>query len=321
MKVHSRYRTLNSFLKEFFGEKVYKISVDIGLTCPVRDGTKGLKGCAFCNVKSFVPKYADRRKTVREQILEGIENAKRFRKAKKYMVYLQPYTNTYGDVEKLRRLYNETLEAHPDILGMFIGTRPDCLPEEVLDLLDEINRKTFLIVELGLQTSNNRTLELIRRGHTVEEYVLSTQRLHERGIRTLSHIIIGLPGDIEEDYIRTAHLISSLKVFAVKIHPLHVVKHTEIEQWYREGRYVPLTLEEYVRYVCLFLEHLSDSVLIARLSGEAPDEFLIAPDWCRNKFRVIREIELYLERNDTYQGKKASAYLSEKTLESEFGML
>ncbi len=297
-----RYRTLHSFLKRFFGEKVYKVSVDGGFTCPVRDGTKGWKGCIFCNIRSFTPIYAERGKSIKDQVLEGIENVMKYKKAKKYIVYFQPYTNTYADIDRLRQLYTEAIEAHPDIVGLFIGTRPDCLPNDVIDLLEDLNKRTFLVVELGLQSSNDKTLEIIKRGHTVEDYVVATEKLHKRGIRTLSHVIIGLPGDTEKDYVNSARLISDLGVFAVKIHPLHVVKFTELELWYRQGKYVPMELSEYVHYVSVFLENLSDSVLIARLTGEAPDKFLIAPDWCRNKFKVIRAIDNYLERKGVYQG-------------------
>lgn len=303
-----RYNTLNSFMKEYFGEKVYKVSVDGGFTCPVRDGTKGWRGCIFCNIKSFTPPYAERARSIKNQVLEGIENVRKYRKARKYVVYFQPYTNTYADVEKLRQLYEEALEAHPNIVGIFIGTRPDCLSDEIVGLLDELNRRTFLVVELGLQSSNNKTLELIKRGHTVEEYIDATKKLHRLNIRTLPHIIIGLPGDTEQDYINGARLISDLGVFAVKIHPLHVVKFTELELWYREGKYKPLELSEYVEYVGVFLENLSPKVYIARITGEAPDKFLVAPEWCRNKFKVMQEIDFYLEKKNIYQGARYEAH-------------
>lgn len=304
MQGERRYKTLNSFMKNTFGESVFRISVDGGFTCPVRDGTKGWKGCAFCNVRSFTPPSATRLKTVREQVIDGIERIRRYRKARKFAVYFQPYTNTYADVSRLRKIYTEALESHPDVVGLFIGTRPDCLPDDVIDLLDELNKRTFLVVELGLQTANDRTLETVKRGHTVGDYIAATEKLHTRKIKTLAHVIIGLPGDSEEDFVRTARLISDLGVFAVKIHPLHVVKHTELEKWYLEGKYIPMYLQDYVRYVGMFLENLSDSVLVARLSGESPDEFLVAPDWCRDKFRVIQAIELYLERMNIYQGMR-----------------
>jgi len=299
-----RYKSLNDFLKEYFGEKVYRVSVDGGFTCPVRDGTKGWRGCIFCNIKSFTPPYSERWKSVKEQILYGIDIVRKTRKAKKYMVYFQPYTNTYGEVEKLRKLYYEALEAHQDIVGLFIGTRPDCLPQDVLDLLEEINERTFLVVELGLQTANDKTLEIIKRGHTVEDFIKATQELHRRKIKVLVHVIIGLPGDTKEDYINTAKLLSELGVFAVKIHPLHVVKFTELEIWYKEGKYTPLTLDEYANYTVDFLEHLDDSIYIARLTGEAPDKLLIAPEWCKNKFKVLEKIEEILEEKNTYQGAK-----------------
>lgn len=310
LEVHGkRYKTLHSFFRQIFGQKVYKVSVDGGFTCPVRDGTKGWKGCIFCNVRSFTPNYAERGKSVKDQILEGIENVRKYKNAKKYIVYFQPYTNTYADTESLRQLYTEAIEAHPDIVGLFIGTRPDCLPDDVIDLLEDLNKRTFLVIELGLQSSNNTTLEIIKRGHTVEDYVEATEKLHKRGIRTLSHVIIGLPGDTEQDYVNSARLISELGVFAVKIHPLHVVKFTELELWYRQGKYVPMELSEYVHYVSVFLENLSESVLIARLTGEAPDKFLVAPDWCRNKFKVIQAIDTNLERKGVYQGINYGANL------------
>jgi len=299
-----RYRSLNSYLREYFGGKVYRVSVDGGFTCPVRDGTKGWRGCIFCNVKSFTPPYAERSKSISEQVRKGAEIVKKFKKAEKIIVYFQPYTNTYGEAEKLRKLYYEAIYSHPDVVGLFIGTRPDCLPDDVVDLLDEINSKTFLVVELGLQTANPRTLEIIKRGHTVDDFILATKKLHERGIRVLVHVIIGLPGDGRDDYIKTAELLSELQVFAVKVHPLHVVKFTELEVWYMQGKYTPLTLDEYVDYAVEFLEHLSPSILIARLTGEAPDKFLVAPDWCRNKFLVLNRIQKRLEELNTYQGRK-----------------
>ncbi len=301
-----RYRSLNTYLREYFGGKVYRVSVDGGFTCPVRDGTKGWRGCIFCNIKSFTPEYAGRAKPIAEQVREGAELVKKFKKAKKIMVYFQPYTNTYGEAEHLRELYYEALSAHPDVVGMFIGTRPDCLPDDVIELLDEINRKTFLVVELGLQTANPRTLEIIKRGHTVEDFILATQKLQRKGIRVLVHVIIGLPGDGREDFVRTAELLSDLGVFAVKIHPLHVVRFTELEVWYKQGKYTPMSLDEYVDYAVEFLEHLSPSILVARLTGEAPDKFLVAPDWCRNKFEVLNRIQGRLEELNTYQGKKYS---------------
>lgn len=304
-----RYKSLNHFLKEYFGEKVYRVSVDGGFTCPVRDGTKGWRGCIFCNVKSFTPPYSERWKSLKEQILYGIDIVRKTRKAKKYMVYFQPYTNTYGEVEKLRKLYYEALSAHQDIVGLFIGTRPDCLPQNVLDLLEEINEKTFLVVELGLQTANDKTLEVIKRGHTVEDFIKATQELQKRKIKVLVHVIIGLPGDTKEDFINTAKLLSELGVFAVKIHPLHVVKFTELEIWYKEGKYIPLTLDEYANYAVDFLEHLADSIYIARLTGESPDKLLIAPEWCKNKFKVLEKIEKILEEKDTYQGAKCKIEL------------
>ncbi len=303
-----RYKTLNSYLRERFGQRVWRISVDGGFTCPVRDGTKGWRGCIFCNIKSFTPPYAERVKSVREQVKFGVELIRKHKKAQKFVVYFQPYTNTYAEVEKLRKLYYDALEADENVVGLFIGTRPDCLPNETIDLLDEINKRTFLVVELGLQTANNRTLEIIKRGHTVEDFVEATYKLHKRGIKVLAHVIIGLPGDTVQDYINTAKLLNDLKIFAVKIHPLHVVKFTELDLWYREGKYIPLEFDEYINYVVEFIANLSPSIYIARLTGEAPEKFLVAPLWCKDKFRVLDGIAKKLEELNIFQGSKIQQY-------------
>ena len=295
-------------MRTYWGEPAYKISVDAGFTCPVRDGKINWESCVFCNPKSYTPPWASRFKPIKEQVLEGIERAKE-KGYRKFLVYFQPYTNTYADVEKLRKVYEEALSAHPDIVGMFIGTRPDCLPPEVLDLLSEIAQRTFLVVELGLQSGNNRTLEIIKRGHTVEDFVNAVEELHRRGIKVIAHVILGLPNDTPDDWVSTAHLLSEVHILGVKMHPLHVVRWTELEKWYREGKYKPLELDEYVDGVILFLENLKTTIWVARLTGEAIGGTLVAPSWCNRKFEVLTKIQQEMERRDTWQGRKITPQL------------
>ncbi len=296
-KLKKRYNKFSEHLKEIFGEKVWKISVDAGFRCPPQ------AKCIYCYNPSFVPETARRSKPLKEQILEGIEIIKRKRKVNKFIVYFQAYTNTYGEPEYLKRVYYEALSVSPFIVGISIGTRSDCLDEKVMEILKDLNKKTYLWVELGLQSANERTMEITKRGHNVKNFEEAVKKLKENNIRVMAHVIIGLPGDGYEDFINTAHFLNRLKIDGVKIHPLHVVRYTELEKWFREGRYKPLEFEEYIRIVCDFIENLEGSIVIGRLTGEAPFNLLLAPDWCRNKLRVLSEIERELEKRNSYQGK------------------
>ncbi len=296
-KLKKRYNKFSEHLKEIFGEKVWKISVDAGFRCPPQ------AKCIYCYNPSFVPETARRSKPLKEQILEGIEIIKRKRKVNKFIVYFQAYTNTYGEPEYLKRVYYEALSVSPFIVGISIGTRSDCLDEKVMEILKDLNKKTYLWVELGLHSANERTMEITKRGHNVKNFEEAVKKLKENNIRVMAHVIIGLPGDGYEDFINTAHFLNKVKIDGVKIHPLHVVRYTELEKWFREGRYKPLEFEEYIRIVCDFIENLEGSIVIGRLTGEAPFNLLLAPDWCRNKLRVLSEIERELEKRNSYQGK------------------
>ncbi|MEN3046750.1 MAG: TIGR01212 family radical SAM protein [Candidatus Hydrothermales bacterium] len=295
-----RYNKFSQHLKEIFKEKVWKISVDAGFKCPPQ------AKCIYCYNPSFVPETARRFIPLKDQIIKGIEILRERKKVNKFIVYFQAYTNTYGDVNYMRKVYYEALNTHPDIVGISIGTRCDCLPDDVLDLLSELNEITYLWVELGLQSANEKSMILTKRGHDLKCFEESVLKLKERKIRIMAHVIIGLPGDTYKDYINTAHFLNKLKINGVKIHPLHVVKYTELEREFIEGRYRPLELEEYVNIVCDFIERLDKNILIARLTGEAPEDLLIAPLWCKNKLKLINDIEKELERRDSYQGKFVS---------------
>ena len=284
----------NQYLKEKYGGRIQKISIDAGFTCPNRDGTKASGGCTFCNNISFSP-YAMSKETVESQINQAMAfYKKRFKNVKGFLAYFQAYTNTYAPVEKLREIYDKAME-YDEIIGMSIGTRPDVVPDEVLDLIASYTvEKPEIWVEYGLQTANINTLRNINRAHGVADFVDAVLRTKKRpSIKVCAHMIVGLPGDTYEDYIETAKLIASLPVDGIKIHPLHIVRHTVMEKQYKNGEIKLMSLEEYAKIVADLLDIFPDDIIVHRLTGEAPDDELIAPDWCspRRKQEVLKEIE------------------------------
>ncbi len=293
----TRYNKFSEHLKKVFGEKVWKISVDAGFKCPPQ------AKCIYCYNPSFVPETARRIKPLKEQILEGMKIIRKRRRVNKFIVYFQAYTNTYAEPEYLKKVYYEALSISPDVVGISIGTRSDCIDDKILEILKDLNGKTYLWVELGLQSANDRAMEITKRGHDVRNFEETVKKLKENNIRVMAHVIIGLPGDEYKDWMNTAYFLNKLKIDGVKIHPLHIVKYTELEKWYNEGKYKPLEFAEYIRAVCDFLERLDKDIIVARLTGEAPDNLLVAPEWCKNKLRVLNEIEKELERRGSFQGK------------------
>ncbi len=284
----------NQYLKEKYGGRIQKIAIDAGFTCPNRDGSKASGGCTFCNNVSFSP-YAMTKQTVEEQIEKAMSfYKKRFKNVKGFLAYFQAFTNTYAPVEKLKEIYDKAME-YPEIIGMSIGTRPDVVPDEVLDLIASYTvEKPEVWVEYGLQTANPKTLRNINRAHGVAEFVDAVLRTKKRaGIKICAHVIIGLPGDEYEDYIETAKLIAALPIDGIKIHPLHIVKHTVMEKQYERGEIEVLSLEDYAKYVADFLEYLPEDIIIHRMTGEAEESELIAPDWCspKRKMDVLNALE------------------------------
>jgi radical SAM protein (TIGR01212 family) len=291
----------NQYLKEKYGGRIQKIAIDAGFTCPNRDGSKASGGCTFCNNVSFSP-YAMTKQTVEEQIEKAMSFYKRrFKNIKGFLAYFQAFTNTYAPVEKLKEIYDKAME-YPEIIGMSIGTRPDVVPDEVLDLIASYTvEKPEVWVEYGLQTANPKTLRNINRAHGVAEFVDAVLRTKKRaGIKICAHVIIGLPGDEYEDYIETAKLIAALPIDGIKIHPLHIVKHTVMEKQYEKGEIEVLSLEDYVRYVADFLEYLPEDIIIHRMTGEAEEEELIAPDWCspKRKMDVLNALEREFKKRE-----------------------
>lgn len=300
-----RYKSFSEHLRGHFGCRVYKVSVDAGFTCPTRDGTKARGGCLYCGEEGSRASYCDPDLPISEQVRRGIEFLRRRYKAEKFIAYFQPYTNTYAPVEVLRRVYDEAL-AVDDIVGLSIGTRPDCVSPQVLDLLAEYNDRTYIWVEYGLQSAREKTLQYINRQHTVGEFVSVVEQTHTRGMRVCAHVILGLPHETRNDMLASADLISGLHVNGVKIHSLYINKNAPLARLYDTGQLQLLSLDEYVELVCDYLERLAPDILIHRLTGEAPPNLLLAPQWCAEKSAVIRRIRQELERRGSEQGSRYS---------------
>ncbi|GAB6072568.1 TIGR01212 family radical SAM protein [Venenivibrio stagnispumantis] len=288
------YRKFNDYLKEKYGGRIQKIAIDAGFTCPNRDGTKASGGCTFCNNQSFSP-YAMSRKTVQEQIEKSIEFYKnRFKNIKGFLAYFQAFTNTYADVDTLREIYDQAM-SYDEIIGMSIGTRPDVVPEEVLDLIATYTvEKPEIWVEYGLQTAHFRTLRKINRAHGVSEFIDAVLRTKKRpNIKICVHVILGLPDEDYEDMMETAKVIAALGVDGIKIHPLHIVKHTVMEKQYYKGEIKELDIKEYAKLAVDFLSYLPKDIIVHRITGEASEEELIAPYWCSPKYKqeVLKAIE------------------------------
>lgn len=295
-----RYYSFSSFLKKRFGRPVYKISVDAGFTCPNRDGTKGINGCSFCNNESF--SGSKTKGSIKEQIRISKERVLSKRKGSLFIVYFQSYTNTYADVSVLREKYYEALD-ESDIVGLSIGTRGDCLGDDVLDLLKEISEKTMLWVELGLETIHNETLKRINRGHTYEDFLNGYCRLRERikNVYTCFHVIFGLPGETREMIFKTIREINRLKPDAVKFHDLEIVKNTAFEKDYYEGRIKLLDYNDYLEILGESLNILSPEIVIQRLYNTTNVDFIVAPKKNLDKRKLLN---IFLNRENIIQGSK-----------------
>ncbi len=301
METTKRYRDLNSHLRERFGCRVQRITLDAGLTCPNRDGTRGTGGCIYCNPRGSGTGKASTM-SITQQVQVARERLARRYKAKKLIAYFQSFSNTYAPVEKLEAMYREAL-AQPDIVGLAIGTRPDCVPPPVLDLLEELSGETYLWVEYGLQSIHDTTLKLINRGHTVEDFVRTVEETRRRGIEVVVHVILGLPGEGREEMLATARALGEMDIQGVKLHLLYVIKDTPLARLYQEGQYRCLTREEYADVVGEFLALLPPHVVIHRLTGDPHPHELLAPTWALEKQRNLEAIHRSLAERDLWQGK------------------
>ena len=295
-----RFYTFDYFLKQKFGGKVAKIPLDAGFTCPNLDGTRGVGGCIYCSSRGSGDFAPEAKLTVTEQFAKGVSSLSDKWQPVGFIPYFQAHTNTYGPVERLRALFEEAI-AQPGVVGLSVATRADCISPAIADLLREMAEKTFLTVELGLQTAHDRTADLINRCHTFEEFVRGYELLD--GVDVCIHLIEGLPGESHADMMETARKVAALKPFAVKLHLLHVLKDTALADIWEMGDYTPMELADYVQIVCDSLEVMPPETVIERITGDGPPDLLLAPLWSRKKFVVMNEIDKELVRRDSWQGK------------------
>lgn len=290
-------------MRSLFECRVQKITVDAGLSCPNRDGRVSTGGCIFCNARGSGTGAHTRGLTITDQLLQGKKYLARRYKAKKFLAYFQSFSNTYAPIDKLQKLYDEAL-AVEDIVGLSIGTRPDCVDLPVLELLQDYAGHHLIWIEYGLQSASDKTLELINRGHDVQCFKDAVRATLNRGIKICAHVILGLPGETRSDILQTARTISDLGIDGVKLHLLYVVKGTPLEALYRQGDYRCLEQQAYIDLVCDFLERIPPEMVIQRLTGDPHPEELVAPQWSREKTETIRKINETLERRDSWQGSK-----------------
>ncbi len=301
-----RYRTFSSWLKEIFGEPVRKITVDAGLSCPNRDGSISLDGCIYCNPRGSGTGAAARGLSVSRQIDDAIAFLTPRYRCSKFIAYFQSFTNTYADPETLRRLYREAVN-RPEVVGLAVGTRPDCVPDEVLDVIEEQARERLVWLELGLQSAHARTLARINRGHTPECYTDTVQRAKARNIDVVTHLIMGLPDETLEDMTHSARFAAHAGASGVKLHPLYVIRGTALERLYSEGFYRPMTEREALDATIAVLEELPEDIVIHRLTSDPHPEELVAPDWMLDRQGVRQRLMEALEKGDVRQGSKHSS--------------
>ena len=300
-----RYNDLSAYLSAHFPYKVQKISLNAGFTCPNRDGTVGYGGCTYCNNQTFNPAYCKTEKTVTEQLEEGKQFFARKYPEMKFLAYFQAYTNTYAELEELKRKYEEALQVK-DVVGIVIGTRPDCMPDTLLDYLEELNQRTFLIVEYGVESTDNDTLKRINRGHTFEVAEEAIRKTAARGIRVGAHIILGLPGESNEQLIEQAGVLSRLPLTTLKLHQLQLIKGTRMAHEFEmqpEDFYL-YSADEYIDLVIDYVEHLRPDIVLERFVSQSPKELLIAPDWGLKNHEFTDKVKKRMRERDAWQGKK-----------------
>ena len=300
-----RYNDLSAYLSAHFPYKVQKISLNAGFTCPNRDGTVGYGGCTYCNNQTFNPAYCKTEKTVTEQLEEGKLFFARKYPEMKFLAYFQAYTNTYAELEELKRKYEEALQVK-DVVGIVIGTRPDCMPDTLLDYLEELNQRTFLIVEYGVESTDNDTLKRINRGHTFEVAEEAIRMTAARGIRVGAHIILGLPGETNDQLIKQASVLSALPLTTLKLHQLQLIKGTRMAHEFemQPEDFHLYSADEYIDLVIDYVEHLRPDLVLERFVSQSPKELLIAPDWGLKNHEFTDKVKKRMRERDAWQGKK-----------------
>jgi len=301
-----RFNAYAQYFKKQFGERVQKLTIDAGFTCPNRDGTLGVGGCTYCNNNAFNPSYCHPSKSIKEQIQEGIEfHANRYRRADKFLAYFQAYSNTYKPLDELKRLYEQALN-RKEVVGLVIGTRPDCVDDQKLEYFKELSKEYYVIIEYGIESCYNKTLGRIRRGHSFEQSKDAIKATSAMGIRTGAHLIFGLPGESREEMLDQVDIISELPLNNIKFHQLQIIKNTPFADEYKKNQEIfnLFSLDEYLDFIVKFLERLNPNIVIERFAGEVPPRFLAVPGWglIRND-QFLNMLENKLEELDTWQGK------------------
>lgn len=297
------YHSFDSMLKERFHGKVYKVALNGGMTCPNRDGTLGSRGCIFCSAGGSGDFAGDRRDTITEQIEKQTKSIRGKRNADSFIAYFQAYTNTYAPVEYLRKIYTEAI-SHPDVVALSIGTRPDCLGEDVLELLEELNRIKPVWVELGLQTIHEKTARYIRRGYPLSCFDTAVKNLRVRNLEVIVHTILGLPGETHKDILATMDYLNHMDIQGIKLQLLHVLRGTDLADDYLAGKFQVYSMEEYLDLLIDCLEHLSPEIVIHRLTGDGPKDLLLAPLWSSAKRTVLNTLHRECKIRNSYQGKQ-----------------
>jgi len=306
------YYPFSAYLRARYGCKVHKVSIHAGFTCPNRDGRVGVGGCTYCINESFSPQAGKPPRSVREQMADGIDYMRRRYHARKFFAYFQAFSNTYADVKTLRALYDEALE-FPDVVGISIGTRPDCVPDEVLDLVQEYTARAEVWLEYGIQSAHDKTLRLINRGHDFATFKDAVARTLPRGIRVCAHVILGLPGESHADIMATAEAIQPLGIHGIKLHHLYIARNTAMEKDYLAGQIKLFTAEEYVPVACDFLERIPADVAVQRLVGDTTSAgVLLAPSWPQTKTEVFRMISEEFRRRGASQGSRVGAQVRQQ---------
>ncbi len=304
---HSRsFNAYSNYFKKLFGERVQKLSIDAGFTCPNRDGTKGRGGCTYCNNDAFNPSYCNPSKSVEQQIREGMEfHAWRYKKPGKYLAYFQPYSNTYAPLSQLKQIYEQALK-FPEIAGLVIGTRPDCIDDEKLEYFRKLSKTHYVVIEYGIESCYDKTLQRINRGHSFQESKKAIIKTADASIKTGAHIIFGLPGESRKEMMAEAAILSELPLSNIKFHQLQIIRGTKMEKEYQQypDNFNFFSLEEYISFICNFIERLNPQFIIERFAGEVPPRFRVDPGWgnVRNE-KIVEMVEEELERRNSFQGK------------------
>jgi radical SAM protein (TIGR01212 family) len=303
---HRRFNSYAEHFRKEFGGRVQKLAIDAGFTCPNRDGSKGTGGCTYCDNDAFNPSYCHPGKTIGKQIEEGIEfHIKRYRRASRYLAYFQPYSNTYAPLNKMKEIYAEAL-SFPEVIGLVIGTRPDCIDKEKLEYFGELSEKYYIMLEYGIESCYDRTLSRINRGHNFEDALSALEQTSKYGIKSGAHIIFGLPGESPDDMMAEAEALSALPISNIKFHQLQIIKGTRMASEFKEKPedFHIFSLEEYIEFIIDFVEKLNPSFVIERFAGEVPPRFLDGPGWglIRND-QVLARIEKRMEERETWQGR------------------